>query len=186
MLKKFHHTDDDLDLVKKFSKSRDQKILGLLFERYMALVYGVCLKYLKDREDAKDAVMEIYESMAHKLLNREIHNFKSWLYVTTKNHCLMKLRHSKSFKEIDDHLMEFEFVVHHDDDEDDMEENLKKLAKCIEELNPEQKTCINKFFLDKKSYKEISSLTSYNLNQVKSFVQNGKRNLKNCMEDQNE
>ena len=52
------------------------------------------------------------------------------------------------------------------------------MATSLEELNPEQKQCLILFYLEKKSYQEISENTGFSLMQVKSYIQNGKRNLK--------
>ncbi|MBK6266919.1 sigma-70 family RNA polymerase sigma factor [Marivirga sp. S37H4] len=156
----------------------------------MHLVYGVCLKYFKDREQSQDAVMAIFEELIIKLPKFEIENFKSWLYVLSKNHCLMELRKQK--RSLTDHLesssynhMENVQFVHHDD-EALTEENLDRLNDCIAQLKIEQKQCIELFYLEKKSYQEIVETTAFDLKKVKSYIQNGKRNLKQCMEQQSE
>jgi RNA polymerase sigma-70 factor (ECF subfamily) len=152
----------------------------------MSLVYGVCLKYLKNREDAKDAVMQIFEKLAASLLNHEVTYFKSWLYVSARNHCLMQLRSGKgkSTEEISPFLMETGPEMHPETG-DNLEGNLVKLEKCIEKLVAEQQQCVRLFFLQERCYAEISTQTGFALNRVKSYIQNGKRNLKICME-QNE
>ncbi len=174
---------DDPELVRQYKKSGDLGILGQLFSRYTSLVYGVCLKYLRDREDAKDAVMQVFEKLVQSLKEHQVDNFKSWLYVTTRNHCLMQLRSRKGkFKEeITPHLMESELLLHLED-EPELEQNLTKLEKCIEELAAEQKMCVQLFFLREKCYQDITGLTGFDLGKVKSYIQNGKRNLKICME----
>ena len=160
--------------------------VGRLFENYMHLVYGVCLKYLKNREESQDAVMQIFEKLTTTLKNHEVANFKSWLFVLSKNHCLMKLRskqyqQEKISKDISEVSVENNMLLHHND-EPLMEQNLNALEKCIEELQNEQKKCVQLFYLENKSYKEIEVLTAFELKKVKSHIQNGKRNLKNCIE----
>ena len=157
--------------------------LGILYSRYTSLVYGVCLKYLKDREEAKDAVMQLFEKLIDLLLKHEVENFKSWLYVTARNHCLMHLRAKKGkfMEEFSAHHMENQFLMHLEE-EPEMEQNLTKLEKCIAELMSDQQHCIRLFYLDERCYKEIASTTGLDLGQVKSYIQNGKRNLKICME----
>jgi RNA polymerase sigma-70 factor (ECF subfamily) len=173
----------DLELVQRYKDTDDLNLLGALYDRYAALVYGVCLKYLKDREESRDAVMQIFEKLVVSLREHEVAHFKSWLYVTARNHCLMQLRARKGryFEEISPRLMENDGVVH-PGEEPEMEANLSKLEDCIERLVPEQKACVSLFYLEQKCYKEIVSATGYDDKKVKSYIQNGKRNLKICME----
>lgn len=173
----------DSELLAQYKIKGDVQGLGELFSRYTSLIYGVCLKYLRDRDDAKDAVMQVFEKLVQTLREHEVDNFKSWLYVTSRNHCLMQIRAKKSkmTEEIPSELMESDLVLHLEE-ETELEGNLSKLEKCIEQLVNEQKHCVNLFYLEQKCYKEISGLTDFDLKQVKSFIQNGKRNLKICME----
>ncbi len=173
----------DSDLLLQYRSSGDVQILGELFSRYTSLIYGVCLKYLKDRDDSKDAVMQVFEKLVVTLREHEIENFKSWLYVTSRNHCLMQIRAKKGkmTEEISTNLMESDLILHLEE-ETELESNLSKLEKCIEQLTNEQKHCVQLFYIDQKCYKDITVQTGFNLNKVKSFIQNGKRNLKICME----
>lgn len=180
----------EYELISAYKKTSDLKLLGKLFQPYMHLVYGLCLKYLKNRDDSQDAVMVIFEKLVEAVKSHEISNFKSWLYVLAKNHCLMLIRSkkyqiSKKSEDVDQLDMENGLALHHKDESID-EENISKLESCIEELQNEQKQCIELFYLEKKSYKEVVSLTAYDLKKVKSYIQNGKRNLKNCMERNSE
>jgi RNA polymerase sigma factor (sigma-70 family) len=173
-------------LLGQYRLKSDSKYLGLLFERYLHLVYGVCLKYLKDRESAKDAVMSIYELLHVKLSASEVKNFKSWLYVVTKNHCLIQLRKAENKEMVS---MEFEDDLHLNVETDESTIDLTDevhLKPCIDQLNTAQSECLTKFFLQEKSYKEIGQETKYSLNEIKSHIQNGKRNLKKCLEAKNE
>jgi len=174
----------DNELIRRYKESGQLEILGELYKRYMTLVYGVCLKYLKDREESRDAVMQIFEKLVTTLKEHEVEHFKSWLYVTSRNYCLMQLRakKGKNFEEISQYLMETGSLVHLDD-EPDMESNLSKLELCIQKLAAEQKQCVTLFYLQQKCYKEIVQLTGFDDNKVKSYIQNGKRNLKICMEE---
>jgi len=161
----------------------------MLFDRYVDLVYGVCLKYLKDREESKDAVMQIFEKIIEELRHREVQNFKSWLYVVTKNFCLMALRNKKSTVDITEITEKNQsFLVESSGQMHPIDEALhsKTLKKCLEELPDEQKQCLELFYYKEKCYKEISEITNYEMNRVKSYLQNGKRNLKNCMEKYDE
>jgi len=173
----------DNELINHYKESGELTILGELFNRYMKLVYGVCMKYLKDREESRDAVMQIFEKLVTSLREHEIVHFKSWLYITSRNHCLMHLRSAKGthFEEISPQFMESD-VFMHPEEEPEMESNLSKLEQCIEQLASEQKHCVSLFYIQQKCYKEIVLLTGFDDNQVKSYIQNGKRNLKICME----
>jgi len=156
-------------------------VLGRLYERYMPLVYGVCLKYLKDEELAKDAVMGIFEELVDKVKKHEIAVFRSWLYVLGRNYCLMQLRAGKKMEIVSlDEVMEFAPLLHPDDN--NKEETLKALERCIDKLAGAQKQSIDLFYLKEKCYKEIADVTGFTLNEVKSYIQNGKRNLKICLE----
>ncbi len=182
---------NDENLIQQYKESGDIDVLGILYNRYMVLVYGVCLKYLKDRERAKDAVMDIFEKLVVELQKRDVDNFKLWLYVVAKNHCLMSLRskklenlHEKKYQEETTLFMESESFVHPIDESDgNLNDTLKN---CIDRLKKEQKYCIKLFYFDGKCYEEIAEELGVEINRVKSFIQNGKRNLKNCMEEANE
>ena len=177
---KTNDTDDETQL-NNYRESGDVALLGKLFEQYVSLIYGVCLKYLKDEEDAKDAVMGIFEELIIKVKQHEIKQFRSWVYVLSRNYCLMKLRAGKRVEEISlDQVMEFTPFFH--PQESNNEEAIKALERCMEKLNPVQKQSIDLFYLKEKCYKEISEITGFTLNDVKSYIQNGKRNLKICLE----
>ena len=148
----------------------------------MHLVYGLCLKYLKNREDSQDAAMAIYEHTSGKLISTEVQHFKSWLYMVSKNHCLMELR--KKNPEVHAEIfMESDHVVHLNDEKVALEKDLDALEDCIEQLKSEQRECVKLFFLEKKSYQQVNEETGIDLKKVKSHIQNGKRNLKMCLEN---
>ncbi|HZE82992.1 MAG TPA: sigma-70 family RNA polymerase sigma factor [Puia sp.] len=178
-----NHSAGDQELVILYKRSADLEILAALYQRYMELVYGVCLKYLPDPETAKDAVMIIFEELAQKLHKHEVENFRGWLYTLAKNHCLMQLRSSRRIKtgELDPDRMQMEQDVHLNGMLE-KEEHLDKLSKCLETLSPEQRSTVELFYLQNRSYKEIEKLTGLEWNKVRSLIQNGRRNLKICME----
>ena len=176
----------DEELLKKYLSSGELDILGELYNRYMHLVYGVCLKYLSNRDDAQDEVMQIFERLITELPNHAVRNFKSWLYVLTKNHCLMVLRARQSKEKrllsykIEQEFMESEDEMHPIDKTPASPE--KALKDCIEQLKQEQKECIELFYFQKLCYQEIASKLGLDEKKVKSYLQNGKRNLKICLE----
>jgi len=170
-------------LLRLYKRNNDQNVLAQLYLRYTDLVYGTCLKYLKNAEDAKDAVMNIYQELVAKLQTHEVDNFKSWLYVVAKNHCLMKLRKEKQSVTVafNNELMQSEDFSHLDSVLE-KEEDFKRLERCIEKLPFEQKQTIELFYLKNKCYNEIVESTEMEWNKVRSLIQNGRRNLKICME----
>lgn len=178
-------TLSDLDIINLYKKLGDVEVLTPLFDRYIHLVFGVCLKYLKNKENAKDAAMEIMESLMNKLLQHEISNFSSWLHTVSRNYCLMRIRNRKEnlFIEIDKRKSEQIPVESDEDLHQKIEEEVKlnEMGKAIVRLNPEQKQCIQLFFFEKRSYDEIANETGYSVNKVKSHIQNGKRNIRNYL-----
>jgi RNA polymerase sigma factor (sigma-70 family) len=175
----------DTELVVAYKKTGDQEPVATLFQRYMDMVYGVCLKYLKHPENAQDSVIAIYEELLPKLLKHEVENFKGWLYTLSKNHCLMRLRSEKKSVTVnfDVELVQSEENVHLNG-ELDTEENFRKLDYCMSQLQDEQRTVIELFYLKGKCYNEIKEITGLEWNKVRSYIQNGRRNLKICMESQ--
>jgi len=173
----------DEALLNAFKESADQQMLAQLYLRYTDLVYGVCLKYLKDGEAAKDAVMNIYHELLIKLQSHEVENFKGWLYVVAKNHCLTQLRKEKKMVTVEftPAVMQSEDFTHLDNVLE-KENELRKLEFCIENLPDEQKQSIRLFYLENKCYNEIVDTTGFEWNKVRSLIQNGRRNLKICIE----
>ncbi len=175
---------DDHKLLSSYRESGDLAVLGRLYEKSAPLVYGVCLKYLKDEELAKDAVMGIFEDLIVKIKQHDIKQFRSWLYVLSRNYCLMQLRSGKKLEVVKlDDFMEFSPVLHPDDNR---EEAIVALERCIEKLPGTQQQTVSLFYLKDMCYKEIAGLTGFTLNEVKSYIQNGKRNLKICLEKSSE
>lgn len=174
----------DAELIAEYKQHQQQETLAQLYLRYNELVYGTCIKYLSDQEAAKDAVMNIYQELLEKLKQHKVENFKSWLYVVTKNHCLMQIRKNKKVL-----ITEFNFQSVQTEDFSHLESvfekerQLDKLGGCMQKLNEEQRQTVRLFYLENKCYNEISEITGFDWNKVRSLVQNGRRNLKICMED---
>jgi RNA polymerase sigma-70 factor (ECF subfamily) len=182
IFKKRPQQQTDAELVTRYQESGDMDILGVLYERYVELVYGVGLKYFKDTGLAEDAVMNIFEELTTKVKKHEIKNFRPWLHVLAKNHCLMQLRKKKITVSFDPQLMHSEEIVHPTYGESSENGASKDLKGCIEQLPDSQKQCVTWFYLEEKSYKDIAKMTNLELGKVRSFIQNGRRNLRNCME----
>lgn len=176
-------TPTDLELVTTYRDSKDLKVLAELYQRYLDLLYGVCLKYLEDRELAKDAVMEIFGDLAAKLLRHEVSNFKGWLYTLAKNYCLMQLRspNRTKLRPFDPELVQTADEWHLND-KMEKEARLDRLSDCIGSLSADQRTVVSLFYLENKCYKEIETITGYDWNKVRSLIQNGRRNLRICLQ----
>jgi RNA polymerase sigma-70 factor (ECF subfamily) len=174
----------DQQLLERFYDDHDNQWLGILLERYTLLLLGVCMKYLKNEEQAKDSVQQIFLKVITELHKYKVDYFKSWIYMVAKNHCLMQLRNKsgKATVSIPDKLW-----IQEEDEPDKQllfqnEKTLSLMSAALKELSPEQQQCITLFYLEKKSYAEISMETGYNMMQVKSYIQNGKRNLRILLE----
>lgn len=177
-----HRSDEQL-LADYVGGSGSARSLGLLYERYMPMVYGVCLKILKDAGKAEDAVMAIYEDVAKKVKEHEIGSFRGWLYVLARNYCLMEWRKAQR-RPTDHHAPED--MVFYDAIEPVFEYELpvgtSALEKCLATLTEMQRTCVTWFYYEDKSYKEIADMLTEELGKVRSHIQNGKRNLRICLD----
>lgn len=173
----------DAELIARYKQTGSLEVIGALYERYMELVYGVCLKYLKQPENAQDSVIMIFEELIHKLRKHEVENFRSWLHTLAKNHCLMRLRSEKKSVTVnfDVELVQSEENVHLNG-ELEKEENFRKLEYCLAQLGTDQRKVVELFYLQGKCYNEIAELTGLEWKHVRSHIQNGRRNLKICME----
>jgi len=174
----------DQELINRFRKDSNTKWLGTLLERYTHLVYGICIKYLKNPEEARDGVQQIFLKVLHELPRHHVQYFKSWLYQVAKNHCLMQLRSrgNKFSGELPEMSESFEAEMAARRRMLEKDRLLNQLEKALLQLNEEQQKCIQLFYLQKKTYQEIARTTGYSLLQVKSYIQNGKRNLKILIE----
>ena len=188
--KKKHKPISESELLIEYRQYGDLSILGKLYEPQMEMVFAIAMKYFKDEDEAKDTVMALFEELISKLRNHEVENFKAWLGMVARNYCLMILR-KKNLVLVDDEVlnnensnhnfMEFSTTEHLTDDWD-LEQNLTNLERCLETLNLEQKQAVELFFMQEKTYQEVSQLTGFEVSKVKSYLQNGKRNLKICIE----
>ncbi len=179
----------DEQLVARYAQTHEIEIIGILYERYTHLLFTVCYKYLGNDADAEDTVMLVFEKLFELLKKSDIQNFRSWIYTITKNECLMHLRHKKSgeriieenLKKLDTEIMESQ-ELNHLLSVNEGEHRIRYLESAITSLSYEQKKCIELFYLNEKSYREVEQITGYTYNEVKSHIQNGKRNLKQLLE----
>jgi RNA polymerase sigma-70 factor (ECF subfamily) len=178
---KYNNLTDE-ELLESYYADGESKWLGVLFQRYTLLLFGVAMKYLKNNIEAQDAVQQVFLKSIAELKKHKVTYFKSWLYIVAKNHCLLMLRNKNIITTVPDELAipdeETDFLsMQHN------EKTLTAIEHCLPKLNKEQNTCLTLFYLQKKSYQEVSSITNYSLLQVKSHIQNGKRNLKILVEN---
>lgn len=177
------------EYIATYRATGDLAVLGELYEQHMELVYAVCFNYLRDEDEAKDAVMNLFEQLVTDLRKYEVHQFGPWLHSVARNYCLMHLRKNQAHPKAalvtnagtnvdDEPVMQ---LPSEDTDISELEEDLTLMEACLQTLPPEQKTCLTLFYLEKKTYTEVADLTGYDLKQVKSYLQNGRRKLKICM-----
>jgi RNA polymerase sigma-70 factor (ECF subfamily) len=184
-LKKNISNLSDEALLEQYHATGETACFGELYNRYIPLLYGVCLKYLQDADKSQDAVMELFADLLPKIGQYEIRVFRTWIYSAIKNHCLQLLR--KENREI---AVDFSLCIVESDDflhllsEDDDSDRISALHRCLELLPEPQRISITGFFMEELSYMDIAGQTGYQLKSVKSYIQNGKRNLKNCIEKQ--
>ncbi|MBN1791358.1 MAG: sigma-70 family RNA polymerase sigma factor [Bacteroidales bacterium] len=185
-----YHQLSDAELVALYREKQDLEILGDLYKRYMYLVYGLCMKYLKNREDSQDAVMQIFEVIMHEIPRFDIRNFRGWLYGVSRNFCLMRLRKEQADRKRQDNISQEIFMEStlnlHPIDEPNNEDLQTLLQTCLEQLKQEQRQCVELFYYQQRCYKEIAEELEFDENKVKSYIQNGKRNLKICIESKAE
>jgi RNA polymerase sigma factor (sigma-70 family) len=174
----------DIDLISVYKDTADKAIVGVLYKRYTRFAFSICMKYLKDEDASKDAVMQVFEKLFEDLMRHQVSNFKSWLHSVLKNHCLHIIRNqayklAKEKEAVDsyDLLVENQINLYQDID-DSFEERIENLEMELRNLSHEQRVCVELFYLKEKCYQEVAQITGYTMNQVKSNIQNGKRNLK--------
>src|ERR1019366_7885444 len=161
-------------------------------QRYTHLVFGVCMKYLRNDAEAQDATMQVFEKLITELKKHHITAFKPWLHIVVKNHCMMLFRkETTEGKRKKGWNLDMGDVVenpeeNHLHDAEEKEFILQHLKEGIDELKKEQRMCVELFYLKDSSYSEIAVITGYSINEVKSYIQNGKRNLKNYITAKNE
>ena len=181
----------DEELVHRYRNSHETTYIGELYQRYTHLVFGVCMKYLHNDAEAEDATMQIFEKLIQDLKKHHITSFKPWLHMVVKNHCMMHFRKETNLGK-KKATLKFELgsvvenePVNHLQEAEDKEFVLHHLKEGIGELKEEQRECIELFYLKECSYAEVASMTGYSLKEVKSHIQNGKRNLRNYITAKN-
>jgi RNA polymerase sigma factor (sigma-70 family) len=185
-----HTTLTDQELLSLYRETGNKDHVGVLYKRYSHLVFGLCMKYFRDEDQAYDAVTNIFSKLFDDLLKHKVDYFKSWLYTYSKNHCLMVLRSAKTaLRKSLDYSADMKVVMENSEEEhhhaNKREEEYALLEKALGDLSEEQRVCVELFYLRDKSYAQIVEVTGYDMNKVKSYIQNGKRNLKIMLEQSN-
>jgi RNA polymerase sigma-70 factor, ECF subfamily len=187
LFKKKEYNSDE-ELLKHYKKSGDKELFADLFKKHVSVVYGTCLFYLQDKDEAQDATMQLFEKLMLDINNREIDNFKGWLSFVVRNHCISIIRKNKSQNKNIKSYYEFEYEDATFENEEKInnvsdEVMLENMKQCLPKLKENQRKCVELFYLNNKSYQDISNETGFTLNEIKSYIQNGKRNLKLLLED---
>ena len=183
---------DASEYVAAYRQTGDLAVLGELYEQHMELVYAVCYNYLRDEDEAKDAVMHLFEQLVTDLRRHDVQQFQPWLHSVARNYCLMQLRKKQAHPTAalllhdtaDDNPDGLPVLTDDEPDDLNLEEDLTRMEACLQTLPAEQRTCLTLFYLEQKSYTDVAQLTGYDGKQVKSYLQNGRRNLKLCMSKQ--
>ncbi len=178
---------EDRELLNRYRQNHDKDCLGILLQRYTLLLLGVCMKYLKDEEEAKDAVQQVFSKALTEVDKYQIDHFKSWIYTVARNHCFMQLRH-KTHSLPEEAIEKNNNLLFSENSTDTLsrikekEHLLEMVEEALQWLQPNQKECVSLFYLEQKSYRQISDATGFSLLQIKSFIQNGKRNIRMVIE----
>jgi RNA polymerase sigma-70 factor (ECF subfamily) len=188
LFKKKEYSSDE-DLLKAYKQTGNKELFADLFKKHVSVVYGTCLFYLQDKAEAQDATMILFEKLMTDINKSEIQHFKGWLSFVVRNHCISLIRKNKVQSKNIKSYYEFEYEEPNLQTEEkigsvDDDLMLKHMKDCLPKLKEKQRTCIDLFYLKDKSYQDIVSETSFTLNEVKSHIQNGKRNLKLLLEEQ--
>ncbi len=178
-----YRNTDDQELLRNFYADGDNRWLGILLQRYTLLLLGVCMKYLKNEEAAKDSVQQVFLKAITELHKYRVEYFRSWIYQVARNHCLMQLRQKNRLTaELNEEKLRLPAEPDQAGFHQQQEATLSRMEAALRQLNPEQQVCVHLFYLQKKSYQAIALETGYSMLQVKSYIQNGKRNLRILME----
>jgi RNA polymerase sigma-70 factor (ECF subfamily) len=187
LFKKKEYNSDE-ELLKHYKQSGNKELFADLFKKHVSVVYGTCLFYLQDKDEAQDATMLLFEKLMLDINNREIDNFKGWLSFVVRNHCISLIRKNKSQSKNIKSYYEFEYEAPDYETEEKInaindDVLLENMKDCLPKLKENQRICVELFYLKNKSYQDIANETSFSLNEIKSYIQNGKRNLKLFLED---
>ncbi len=169
--------NNESELLARYRESGDRMALGILFKQYLPLIYGVCLKYLKNKEKAQDAVSEVFEKLLPLLREKEVRDFKSFVYVVAKNQALGKLRSQRIW-------VEYQELYDQQEEESQLDQRILKearldqLEEAMKQLKPDQRECLELFYLKNQSYQQVADQLELEIKKVKSLIQNGKRMLR--------
>lgn len=189
LFKKKKEYVNDEDLLLQYKQSGDKDLFADLFKKHVTTVYGTCLFYLQDKDEAQDATMVLFEKLMLDISTREINNFKAWLSFVVRNHCISLIRKNKTTSKNKKSYYEFEMEETSYEAEEKIQSVsddalLQEMKNCLPRLKDKQRICVERFYLQNKSYQDIADETGYSLNEIKSHIQNGKRNLKLMIEEQ--
>ncbi|MCS7035056.1 MAG: sigma-70 family RNA polymerase sigma factor [Saprospiraceae bacterium] len=180
-----HSALSDEELLAHYQRTGEARYLGQLYERYLTMVYGVCLHILRNAHAAEDAVMSIYEELTRKARTHPVETFRGWLYVLARNHCLMELRRQKRAPmdyQAPENLARYEAATPADDFELPHPDDGQRLQECLQNLPEKQRFSIQRFYLEDQSYRDIAQEMGEDVGKIRSYIQNGRRNLRLCME----
>ena len=161
-------------------KPEERKEIRDLFKAYTKDIFGVAYYILKDQQAAKDIIMDVFEVLLKQDSLAKIQNKKAWLLGTSRNLSLKKFNKQIKTQYGLEHKNIIEQIVEKDDQEELIIKNANEEAMLeqLALLKPLQSKCITLYYLKGLSYQQIAKKENISMNDVKSNIQNGKRNLK--------
>ena len=150
------------------------------FVLYREDVLGLCYYYTRDVELSKDLTMDTFETYLKRgKKGPVINDIKSYLLGIARNLCMAHFKKSKRTQSIEESVLQF--MEYEDENAPNGEEVIDRLMMSMCKLTTDQRRCVELFFIKGCSYNQISKKLNFSYNEVKSFIQNGKRNLKKLM-----
>ena len=175
----------DNELLQMYFKTDNLDYIGILFKRYTRILIGVSLKYTSDLHHAEDVVQQVFIKFLDAV-HPQIANVGGWLYQMTKNESINFTK--KQGRQQIQHLEREEY--HLSDTTDDeikallyKEHQSELLMAAISELKSDQRKAIECFYFHNLSYEQIAVQNNWSIGEVKSYIQNAKRNLKIKLQD---
>jgi RNA polymerase sigma-70 factor (ECF subfamily) len=172
---RLQHISDE-ELFVRYKTEKSDACLNELWKRYSHLIKAAAMKYVKDREAAKDIEQQVMQKIVELPSDYSIEKFAAWIGVVVRNAALMSLREEKRMSTLSQELR-----THEEDDEKVIDEDIERMEKKLTLLNKAQQMCLRLFYLEDKSYREVGIISGYSQDEVKSHIQNGKRNMKNLL-----
>jgi RNA polymerase sigma-70 factor, ECF subfamily len=162
----------------------DHATLSLLYRRTSAKLYGICMRILKNEEDAAEVLQDVFVSVWRNAARFDPARASpiTWLAVLARNRAIDRLRGRK----IDSAPIEAAHDVPSTDpsalDMLSASQETGRLADCLQELDERPRAMIRAAFLDGATYSQLSARENVPLGTMKSWIRRGLQRLKGCLE----